>query len=93
MRKVLFSVLSMTFLFVFVWSLAQMSLNVKVKGQGHHRQKRGFQRISWELLNRFARNSHGTRVSSLARNSLKVKVNFSGLRAVYVWKNIVAPVF
>ena len=28
-----------------VWSLAGISLNVKVKGQGHHEQKRGFQRI------------------------------------------------
>jgi len=34
-------------------------------------------------------NSHGRRVWSLARTSLKVKlvkVNFSGLRAVCVWK-------
>ena len=60
--------------------------------------------ISWELLNRFAPNSHGGRVWSLARNSLKVKVKgqrsrsqgtktaffgpFGGLRAVYVWQNI-----
>ena len=35
-------------------------------------------------LNRFATNSHGRRVWSLARTSLKVKVNLGGLRAVYV---------
>jgi len=37
---------------------------------------------------RFAPNSHGRHVWSLAQTSLKVEVNFSGLHAVYVWKNI-----
>jgi len=55
-------------------------------------KKRGFWRISRERLNGYAPNSHGRRVLSLARTSLKVKVNFSGLRAVYVWKNIFALV-
>jgi len=50
--------------------------------------------ISREPLNGFAPNSHGRRVWSLARTSLKVKVNrdkagifgpFGGLRAVYIW--------
>jgi len=44
--------------------------------------------ISPEPLNRFAPNSQGRRVWSFARTSLKVKVNFCGLHAVYVWKNI-----
>ena len=35
-------------------------------------------------LNRFATNSQGRRVWSLARTSLKVNVNLGGLRAVYV---------
>jgi len=39
-----------------------------------------------EPLNGFAPNSHGRRVWSVAQTSLKVKVNFGGLRAVYVWK-------
>ena len=43
-----------------------------------------------EPLNGFAPNSHGRRVWSLARTSLKVKINFGGLRAVYIWKNIFA---
>ena len=46
--------------------------------------------ISWEPLNGFVPNSQGRRVWSLAQMSLKVKVNFGGLRAVYVWKNIFA---
>jgi len=44
--------------------------------------------ISQALLNGFAPNSQQRRVWSVARTSLKVKVNFSSLRAVYVWKNI-----
>jgi len=48
--------------------------------------------ISPELLNGFAPNSQGRRVWSLAGTSLKVKVNFGGLHAVYVWKNIFALV-
>jgi len=50
--------------------------------------------ISPESLNGFAPNSHGRHVWSLARTSMKVKVNFGGLRrrAVYVWKNIFALV-
>ena len=35
-----------------------------------------------DALNQFATNSHGRGVWSLARTSLKVKVNFGGLRAV-----------
>jgi len=76
-----------------VWSLAHKVVNVKVKGQrskvkgeGDHRQKRGFLRIFWELLNGFAPISHGRHVWSLAWTSLKVKVDFGGLRAIYVWK-------
>ena len=46
--------------------------------------------ISREPLNGFAPNSKGRCVWSVARTSLKVKVNFGGLRAVYVWRNIVA---
>ena len=46
--------------------------------------------ISREPLNGFAPSSHGRRTLSLARTSLKVKVNFGGMRAVYVWKNIFA---
>ena len=42
--------------------------------------------ISWEPLNEFAPNSQGRRVWTLAPTILKVKVNFGGLRAVYVWK-------
>jgi len=75
-----------------VWSLTQTSLNVKVKGKSHQGQKRGFRPISWKPLNRFATNSHGRRVWSLPWTSLKAKVNFSSLRAVYVWKNIFALV-
>jgi len=77
-----------------VWSLARTCSNVKVKGQGYQAQKRGFQRISRELLNGFETNSHGRRVWCLIWTSLKVKVkvNFGGLRAVYVWKNIFALV-
>jgi len=55
-------------------------------------KKRGFWRISREWLNGFAPSSRGRRVLSLTRTSLKVKVNFSGLRAIYVWKNIFALV-
>ena len=44
--------------------------------------------ISPEPLNGFSPNSHGRRVWSLTQTSLKVKVNFGGLRAVYVWKDI-----
>jgi len=43
-------------------------------------------KISWEPLNGFAPNSHRRCVWCLARTSLNVKVNFGGLRAVYVWK-------
>jgi len=43
-------------------------------------------------LNGFAPNSQGRRVWSLARTSLKVKVNFGGMRTVYAWKNIYALV-
>ena len=46
--------------------------------------------ISREPLNGYAPNSHGRRVLSLARTNLRAKVNFGGLRAVYVWKNIFA---
>ena len=51
-------------------------------------------KISREPLNGFATNSHGGRIWSFARTSLKikVKVSFGGLRAVYVWKNIFALV-
>ena len=42
--------------------------------------------ISREPLNGFAPNSQGRRVWSIARMSSKVKVNFGGLCAVYVWK-------
>jgi len=48
LHKVLFLVLSVTFLFVY--------------------------EISWEPLNGFVPNSHGRRIWSLARTSLKVKV-------------------
>jgi len=48
--------------------------------------------ISREPLNGFAPNSHGRRVWSLARTSLKVNVNFGGLRTVYVRENIFALV-
>jgi len=48
--------------------------------------------ISQELLNGFAPNSHGRYIWFLAWTSLKVKVNFDGLHAVYVWKNIFALV-
>jgi len=58
-------------------------LKVKVNGQGHQEQKR---RIFREPINGYATNSHGRRVWSLDRTSLKVKVNFGGLHAVYVWK-------
>ena len=44
--------------------------------------------ISRETLNGFASNSHRRRIWSLVRTSLKVKVNFGCLRAVYIWKNI-----
>jgi len=43
-------------------------------------------------MNGFAPNSQERRVWSLARTTLKVKVNFGSLRAVYVWKNIFAIV-
>jgi len=45
-----------------------------------------------EPVNRYVTNSQGRRVWSLAWTSLKVKVNFGGLHAVYVWKNIFAVV-
>ena len=48
---------------------------------------------SRETLNGFAPNSQGKRVWSVARTSLKVKVNFGGVRAIYVWKNSFALVF
>jgi len=49
--------------------------------------------MSPEPMNGFAPNSHGRRrVWSVARTSLKVEVNVGGLRAVYVWKNVVALV-
>jgi len=48
--------------------------------------------MSREPLNGFATNSDGRRVWSFARTSLKVNVNFAGLRAVYVWKTIFAVV-
>jgi len=48
--------------------------------------------ISRELLNGFKQNLQGRRVWSLAGTSLKVKVNFGGLHAVYVWKNVFAVV-
>ena len=49
--------------------------------------------ISREPLNGFAlRQIHGKRVLSLARTSLKFKVNFGGLRAVYVLEKIFALV-
>jgi len=69
-----------------VWSLAGMSLKVKVKGQGHHGQKRVFRRIYREPMNGYATNSHGRHVWSLARTSLKVKVSFGDLRAVCLEK-------
>ena len=46
-----------------------------------------------EPLNGFAPNSQGRRAWCIGRTSLKVEVNFGGLRAVYVWKNIFALVF
>jgi len=49
--------------------------------------------ISPEPLNGFAPNSQGRRAWSLVRTSLKVKVNFGGLRTVYVWKSIFAVVY
>ena len=49
--------------------------------------------ISPEPLNGFALNSQGRRVSSLARTCLKVKINFGGVRAVYVWKNIFVLIY
>ena len=45
-----------------------------------------------EPLNGFAPHSQRRRVWSLMRTSLKVKVNFGGLCAVYAWKNIFALV-
>jgi len=48
--------------------------------------------IPRESPNGFAPTSQGRRVWSLARTSLKVKVNFGRLRAVYVSKKIVALV-
>ena len=48
--------------------------------------------VSREPQNGYAPNSHARRVWCLARTSLKVKVNFVGLSAVYVWKNIFALV-
>ena len=48
--------------------------------------------ISPELRNGFVPNSLGRRVWSLAWTSLKVKVNFGSLHAVYVWKNVFALV-
>jgi len=42
-------------------------------------------KISRESLNGFAPNLQRIRVKSLDRTNLKVKVNFGGLRAVYVW--------
>ena len=50
--------------------------------------KNGFWRTSRESLNAFAINSHGRRVWSLTWTSLKVKVNFGGLRAVFVEKHL-----
>jgi len=51
--------------------------------------------ISWEPLNGFALSQiHGKRVLSLARTSLKFKVNFGGLRAVYVLeKNLCSSLY
>jgi len=54
--------------------------------------KNGFRLLSRKPLNGFATHSLVRRVWSLARTSLKVKVNFGGMRAVYVWKNIFALV-
>jgi len=48
--------------------------------------------VSPEPLNGFSPNSQGRRDWSFGRTSLKVKVNFSGLRAVYVWKKHVCSV-
>jgi len=48
--------------------------------------------ISREPLNGFVPNSQGRCVWSFAGMSLKVKVNFGSLHAVYVWKNIFALV-
>jgi len=62
------------------------------EGQGHQGQKRGFRQMYQEPVNRYVTNSQGRRVWSLAWTSLKVKVNFGGLHAVYVWKNIFAVV-
>ena len=53
----------------------------------------GFRQISPESLNWFATNSHRRPVWSLTWMSLKVKVSFGGLRAVYVWKNIFSLVY
>jgi len=75
-----------------VWSLAQTSLNVKVKGQGHHGQKNGVFVRYLGTNERICTNSHGRRVRSFPQTSLKVKVNFGGLHAVYVWKNVFALV-
>ena len=78
-----------------VCSLARKSFNVKVKGQRLRSQgaKTGFQRICRETAERNCEKfTRKTCVWSLARTSLKVKVNFGSLHAVYVWKNIFALV-
>jgi len=85
------------------WSRAWTSLNVKVKGQGNHWQKRGFRQISRELPNGFSPNSHRRRVLSLARMSLKVKGQFWQLACVlclekhlcfsfsFIWEPVLTP--
>jgi len=55
-------------------------------------KKWGFRRILQESLICFALNSHRRCVWSLAWPSLKIKVNFGNLCAVYVWENVFAVV-
>jgi len=70
------------------WSLARTSLNVKVKDQGHQ-GKMGFSAdisgIAELICAKFPQKTCLV-PWSLTPTSLKVKVNFGGLHAVYVWK-------
>ena len=78
----------------YIWSLARKRLNVKVKGQTSRspRTKTGFSAdisgIVELICDKFTRRRR--RLWSFAGTSLKVKINFGGLRAIYVWKNIFA---
>jgi len=87
------------------WSLDRKNLNVKVKGQRSRspRTKNGvfggylaanISGIAQLICAKFTRKTYtGFPTSHQPRTSLKVKVNFGGLRVVYVWKNNFAVVF